>query len=223
MQKDKFNTGKEKPLTGRVDILKRKYYAILRLLRFYGLLLKYYTIRSLVRFIYNEKRGIRTNETVLTFCVGGIGDIVLATPFYESLKKARPDCMIDVIVPQTITKLLERNFPLIDTIIPFPVNANYMKLSLAWRFFRELYLKKYNSYFCVADYTYPPRVPYNLFGSVVGYVADIPERIGIYRQHNAGLIPFEKKVIAHIFEKKSLYTRYGLFAHGMHVQELSRR
>jgi heptosyltransferase-1 len=196
------------------SMLKKRYKALMGWLRVYCLLLRYNVLRSLIRAVYSRRRKMPSDDKVLTFCFGGIGDVVMSTPFYDNLKSARPGCSIDVVTPIWAAELLEKNCPVIDKAIPYPVNARYMSLAMEWRFFSKLYLESYGTYFCVADYSYPPRIPHNLFGSVVGYVSDIPERIGIYRQHNTEIMPMEKGLIDRAFNKRALFTRHGFQSHG---------
>jgi heptosyltransferase-3 len=206
----------QRELFKRIEgLIKSNFPNVVALIRFYYLHLKYDIMKSLIRLIYSHRRKKSEHRKVLTFCLGGLGDYVLATPFYRNLKMAIPDCKIDAIVFMYIEELLEKNFPLIDRIIPYPINARYMGPFMAWRFFRDLYIENYDYYFCIADYTYSPKIPHNIYGAVIGYVADIPERIGIFRLRDTGLITMEKRLI----EKRPLYTRYSFDKMGLHGSE----
>lgn len=177
-------------------------------LRVLYVLTKYAIIKLLLIVLYTRKRAACRPGAVLIFCMGGIGDVVNVTPFFENLRLGRPDWNLDVIAPFYATELLANNSVSVNRIISYPVNRCYMGLAQAWLFFKDLYLANYEFYFSLIDLIYAPRLPHSLYGSIVGFVASIPKRYGIYRQHNKGLGFFEKKGIDFFCSRVSLFNQY---------------
>jgi ADP-heptose:LPS heptosyltransferase len=140
--------------------------------------------------------------------MGAVGDTIFATPVFENLRIALPFWKIDVIIPDNTVALYENNIANINSVIAYPSEHNYMPLLQEWRFFKKLYLTNYQNYICVLDFTYPARLPYNLFGSIVGFVASVPNRYGIYRQKIDGLGFFEKWIVDLFMIKLSFYTKF---------------
>jgi len=183
-------------------------------IRFHLFNLRYRFMRFLLAAVPAVSEPARAKR-VLCFCSGGLGDMIMAEPFFFGLKKSIPDCRIDAVVPAVFAELVKENFPHVDRVVPFPFYGNYMGPKREWRFLSTLGKERYDLYFGVVDYTYAPRIPHNLYASMIGYVQGIPKRIGIYRQYTTGG-RFEKRVVAAIFERGSLYTDYSFQRHGAH-------
>jgi len=149
--------------------------------------------------------------------MGGIGDMVFSTVFYDNYVKKFQDTVVHVIAPRTLARFVERNFPCQNKVVPFPVAGFRLNFRTEWQFFRKLYIENYDAYYCVIDYMCPTRIPHNLLGSFIGFTADIPLRYGLYRQNNKGLFSFEKQLLHYVFERKTCYTRHGFLSQGDHL------
>jgi len=188
--------------------------------------------RSMVRFAWLMARaecyrvlvGVRNRQintpqdkkTILTLCSGGLGDMIFASSFFLNHRNNYPEDLIHAIVPPWYVELFEKNFPFVDRVIPYPSHQNKIGQKNEIAFFRDLYKHNYDKYYCICDYSFPRRIPYNLYGSFIGYVLSIPMRAGIYRQDNTQASCLEKKLIRFVFETKSMFTHSGFSHHGNH-------
>jgi heptosyltransferase-3 len=62
-------------------------------------------------------------KAVLVIALRYLGDLLLTTPLFHSIRKAYPDCQLDVLVSQGTAGILEGN-PYINTIIQTPERKN---------------------------------------------------------------------------------------------------
>ncbi len=88
---------------------------------------------------------------ILVIKLRAIGDVILATPVIENLRRAFPDAQIDFLTEPPAASLLKHH-PDLDDVLVFERNYVDSKSGLAWlrenlAFFRELYRRKYDLVF----------------------------------------------------------------------------
>jgi heptosyltransferase-3 len=76
-------------------------------------------------------------KTILVIALRYLGDLLLTTPLFHSIRKAYPDCQLDVLVFQGSAEILEGNTD-VDTIIQTPERKSVSEeIKLLLRLFRK--------------------------------------------------------------------------------------
>jgi heptosyltransferase-2 len=178
-------------------------------------------LRVLIKAACHRTRQKRESDTthILTFCMGGIGDCIMATPVFEGLKSAYPNSRIHVIGPFYARELFEKNIAGVDHFIKFPDVGCRMRLPELMRFMRVLLRTPFDLYVSIVDFTYAPRMPHNLYAAFIGYVTGIEKRYGIIRQPMHALWPAERWVFRKLLNCCRLLMTFRLSEQDRHIVE----
>lgn len=101
---------------------------------------------------------------ILVIRIDRIGDLIVSTPVFESIKKSYPDSYIAVMV-SPYTKDLLKNNPFVDEIIEYDRNGNHKGLIGIIRLANELKMKRFDvvvtlfSKFSIGLIVYLARIP----------------------------------------------------------------
>ena len=123
----------------------------------------------------NKTIEINPGENILISRTDKLGDLVLAVPFVESMKKRYPECRVDVLASLYASPILENN-KLIDRIVRVQ-NDQLFKDPL---YKKDLFQKIKGGNYKVVVALYPERHVSQLF-----YKASIPYRIGTARRFHS--------------------------------------
>ncbi len=118
---------------------------------------------------------ISPGDSILISRTDKLGDLVLAVPYVETIKKRYPECRVDVLASLYASPILENN-PLIDGIVRVQ-NDQLFKDPL---YKKDLFQKIKGGSYKVVVALYPERYVSQLF-----YKSDIPYRIGTARRFHS--------------------------------------
>lgn len=120
--------------------------------------------------LYNQRKKILYGD-ILVIKNDYIGDMILATPFFEQLKKKNPQCKLTVLCRSFSTKVIENN-PYIDEIIICNTPWLSRRDSSGYVSLIKLLIKNYGRFDVVYDLHTEPRnilIGFFLGKSVIGY------------------------------------------------------
>jgi heptosyltransferase-2 len=121
---------------------------------------------------------VADSDKILVVGPSWVGDMVMAQSLYITLKKQRPDCIIDVLAPAWSSPIIAR-MPQVRRSIDMPVGHGQFQLGERYRLGKQLQREQYDQAILL---------PNSLKSALIPFFASIPKRTGWRGEMRFGLL-----------------------------------